>query len=304
MKSKFKRNQIDEAIDGFLLACKVEGKSPFTIRFYQYKLKIFRVFVSQQGIKRMQDILPNHIRLFLAGLQDKDLAPASIHSDYAALNVLFNWLMAEGGVRRNPMQNIKRPRIPKKNIRAFSELDIRAILSLVVGKNFKCLRTRAMILLLLDTGLRLNELAKIKLTDIDLDREIIKVMGKGAKERIVRMGKVTQDSLLAYLSKRSANHPCLWVTKGGMPLKREGVQTAIRTVCCKANINGAKPSPHTFRHTFAISYLRNGGDLITLQNLLGHSNLEMTRRYLSSLNEEDLIKAHRKYSPVDNLVIT
>lgn len=297
-----KGNELNEVLTNFLLTCEVEGKSPFTVSFYAYRLKPFISFLSQQGIKNLRVRTPNYVRLFLLNLQRRGLAPSTIQGYYAALNVFFNWLQREKIIKQSPLENIKRPRMPKKNIRAFSGQEIQRILSTVSGDKFMQVRNRAMVLLLLDTGIRLGELTKIQLGDIGFSREIIRIMGKGNKERIVRMGRLTQEAVWEYITEYCLNRQHIWTTKGGVPLKREGVQTAVRGVCYKAGINGAKPGPHTFRHTFAISYLRNGGDLITLQNLLGHSNLEMTKRYLSSLNEEDLTKAHRKFSPVDNLL--
>jgi len=151
----------------------------------------------------------------------------------------------------------------------------------------------------LDTGLRLSELAGIQLADVNFDRETIKVMGKGAKERVVRMGKTTQKALLHYLLKRNDDYSCLWVTEERRPLRRAGVQIAIKRLCHRAEITDAKPGPHTFRHTAAINYLRNGGSEFTLQIMLGHSTLEMTRKYVSSLGAEDMIKMHKIASPVD-----
>lgn len=126
-------------------------------------------------------------------------------------------------------------------------------------------------------------------------------MGKGAKERVVRMGKTTQKALLRYLLMRTDTHPCLWVTEERRPLEARGVQMAIKRLCHRANITDARLGPHTFRHTAAINYLRNGGDVFTLQVMLGHSTLQMTRRYVSVLGIDDLVRVHTKASPVDNL---
>lgn len=295
-----KINGIDGALSDFLLAKGVEGISPFTIDSYAKRLKYFAGFLSRQGIGNIKSIKSKHIRLFLLDLQKRGVRPSSARGYYASLSAFFNWLKAERLIKQTPLQNVGRPRLPKLNIQAFSQDDIRRVLSLLDGGKFKQLRRRAMILLLLDTGIRLRELTEMELGHID--HEIIKIMGKGAKERIVRMGSVTQGALLDYLSARKNNQSRLWVAKGGKPLKREAIQVIVRNILKEANIKGVKLGPHTFRHTFAISYLRNGGDLITLQRLLGHSSFEMTRRYLNSLNEEDLIRAHQKFSPVDRLL--
>lgn len=201
------------------------------------------------------------------------------------------------------MLNIKTPRIPKTKPTPFSHSDIVSLLEQCSGKLFVDVRNRAIIFIFLDTGLRLSELAGIQLEDIELIISTIRVMGKGSKERIVRIGKRTQKELLRYLLMRIDNYPCLWVNKSRKPLTAWGIQLAIKKLCYKAGITDTKPGPHTFRHTAAINYLRNGGDQFTLQMMLGHSTLQVTRRYVSSLGEVDMIRVHQKASPVDNLGI-
>ena len=186
-------------------------------------------------------------------------------------------------------------------VKPFTLHDIEALLRLCSGNRFLDIRNRAVLLLFLDTGLRLSELAGIQLKDLDFDRETVRIMGKGAKERLVRVGKTTQKALLRYLLMRTDMHPCLWVTEERRPMMCRGIQIMVRKLCARANIIDAKPGPHTFRHTAAINYLRNGGDEFTLQIMLGHSTLQMTRRYVSSLGTEDMIRVHKKASPVDNM---
>jgi integrase/recombinase XerC len=115
------------------------------------------------------------------------------------------------------------------------------------------------------------------------------------------MGKVTQKALLTYLMVREDHYKELWVTEERKPLSLRGLQIAIKRLCSYAEVKSSKQGPHIFRHTAAITYLRNGGDVFTLQTMLGHSTLEMTRKYVSSLGTDDMIKAHKKASPADNL---
>jgi len=164
------------------------------------------------------------------------------------------------------------------------------------GDRFIGARNKAIALLFLDTGLRLSELTNIQLADIDFDREIIRVMGKDAKERVVRFGKTIQKALLKYLLLRKDDHPCLWVTEERRPMAREGIKMVVKRLCQRAGVTGVKPGAHTFRHTAAINNLRNGDDLFTLQCMLGHSTLEITRRYTSSLGAEDMIRVHKQAS--------
>ena len=215
----------------------------------------------------------NDIRLFLLSLQERNLSSSTVNTYYRVLHSFFSWLVNEGLLSRSPMQNIKPPRLTRVLIKPFSKQDIEKLLLLCSGANFLAVRNKAIILLFLDTGLRLSELASIQLENTDFERETIRVMGKGAKERVVRIGKTTQKAVLRYLLMRTDPYPCLWVTEERRPLGARGVQMVIKRLCHRANIKDAAPGPHTFRHTSAINYLRNGGDVFTLQIMLGHSTL-------------------------------
>lgn len=138
-------------------------------------------------------------------------------------------------------------------------------------------RNRAIVLTFLDTGLRLSELAGIQLTSIDFDKGIIRVMGKGRKERVVRVGKETQKAVLRYLLRRQDALSCLWITKECKPITPRIIQSLIQRPDKRAGITDARCSPHTFRHTFAIVCLRNGIGEFNLQCLLGHTTLQMTK---------------------------
>lgn len=286
----------------FLLSCKVDGLSPATISYYNYQIGRCVSFFYTLNCTDAQYITAQHIRLFLLKLQETN-CPNSVHDYYRAIKRFFNWLIQEGLLDKSPMVNIKPPRVPMKLIKPFSHKDIENLLLLCNGNRFLDSRNKALILLFLDTGVRNNEMANIQLANLNFDSETINIMGKGAKERVVRMGKTAQKALLSYLLKRNDGYPCLWVTEERRPMTAAGIQTTIKVLCRRADIKGVKRGPHTFRHTAAIHYLRNGGDDFTLQLLLGHSTLEMTRRYVSTLGAEDMLTAHRKYSPVDNLGI-
>lgn len=287
-------------LNAFLLAGKVGGLAPATLQNYQYHLEAFIRFCSVAGLNDTQNITAHHIRLFLLSLQERN-SPVSVLDYYKSTKRFFNWLIEEGFLEESPMQKIKSPRVPKTIIKPFSDEDIKKLLSLCSGERFLDIRNRVLVLLFLDTALRVSEAAKIKLDDIDFNQETIRVMGKGAKERVVRVGKVTQKALLRYLLSRQDTSDYLWVTEEKKPMTKDGLQCTIKVMCLRAGITGVKKGPHTFRHTAAIKYLRNGGDVFTLQIMLGHSTLKMTRRYVASLGADDMIKVHQKASPVDNM---
>ena len=302
LRPKEGESQFDRLLHHYLVACKVEGKSPKTVDIYSSVIGYFAQFAQANNMPQdAASISATDIRFYLLSLKERGLGSASVNAYYRALNTFFNWLEAEGFLTRSPMFNIKPPKLDKKVIRPFSRQDIENLLILCSGTNFLDLRNRAIILLFLDTGLRLKELASIQLHDITFDQETVRVMGKGAKERVVRMGKTTQKALLKYLLSRNDDHPCLWVTEERRVMAPSAIQTTIKRFCRRAGISEVKPGPHTFRHTFAITFLRNGGDIFSLQIILGHSSLDMTRRYLSSLGVDDAFAAHQKASPVDRM---
>lgn len=291
-------SELGKWLKAYLLSCRVDGKSPLTIEHYGRRVGAYIRFTPD---KTIQGISAYNVRLFIASLQESQRESSTIHAFYRALHSFFNWLIAENVIEKHPMANIKPCRLTKKTVRPFTDHDIKNLLIVTGGDTFLAMRNRAMILLLLDTGLRLAELASIKLQDIDFNVGVIKILGKGFKERKVRMGQAVQKAILKYLLARKDGHDVLWITEEHHPITQRGIQVTLKRLCHRAEITDAKCGPHTFRHTAAIQCLRNGMGEFTLQLMLGHSTLAMTRRYVSSLSQEDVFKAHQKASPVDNM---
>ena len=290
-------SELSNLARNYLLSCKVEGKSPKTIETYSMVIKRYAYFAGDDSPTATQ------VREFLLVLQVSNLNPFSVRIYYRSLKTFFNWLVSEELIEKSPMQNMKSPKVPKTIIKPFSQGDIANLLLLCSGTKFLDLRNRAIILVFYDSGVRLSELAGMQIRDINFDMETIKVFGKGAKERLVGIGKTTQKAIIRYLLMRRDDHDCLWVTEERRPMKRDGIQTTIVRLCKRAGVTDAKPGPHTFRHTFATTALRNGARLIDVQSLLGHSTLTMTRKYAETLNSEDALVAYRRFSPVDHLKI-
>jgi integrase/recombinase XerD len=153
--------------------------------------------------------------------------------------------------------------------------------------------------------MRVSELCHLKLSDVALEEGMLKVLGKGNKERLIPIGKQVQRLLWRYISRYrpeplSANGNILFLNRDGKPLTKERVEKILTRYGRKAGLKGVRCSPHTLRHTAAVKFLRNGGDVFSLQRMLGHSSLEMTRRYCE-LADTDVKRAHMTASPVDNL---
>ena len=284
----------------FLLSCKVNELSPRTIEDYGDKVGRFVTFCTSQGVKEPDQVTPHHIRVFLLVLRER-IQASSVHDYYGCINRFFNWLVSEGILPQSPMARMKPPRVPRQVIQPFSQDDIRRMMVVLADDGARGLRNKAIILTFLDTGMRLSELAGVRLQDIDFDNGIIKVMGKGRRERFVRVGKETQKALLRYLLQRTDRQPWLWVSDTGVPIKARGIQSLIKRLGQRAGITDARCSAHTFRHSFAVSCLRNGMGEFNLQSLLGHSTLQMTRRYVQTFGVSDALSAHEKASPVDHL---
>jgi len=287
-------------LKAFLLSCKVDDLSPVTLKDYEQKIGTFVSFCSDIGARAPNEVTVNHVRMFLLKLQDR-CKPHSIHDYYGCVKRFFNWMVLEGALEHNPMSNIRPPRYPRELISPFKVEHIRDLLLLCDQDKFLGIRNRAIILVFLDTGLRLSELAGIQLSDMDFDRGLIKVMGKGAKERVVGIGRTAQKAILKYLLIRRDDHPCLWVTEEQRPMQFRGIQIMIRRLGKRAGLKNVRCSPHTFRHTFGTRAMLNGASEREVQLLLGHNSDRMTKRYTATITSENVVSRHSQFSPVDKM---
>ena len=287
-------------LQAFLIASKVNGLAPVTLKGYEYMIGKFVSFCLELGLTSPADVNTDDVRLFILKLQEKNKSQ-SLHDYYRAIKRFFNWLIEEDVLKISPMQKIHPPRVEKKVIVPFKPDHIRVMLKLCDPATFCGLRARAMIFIFVDTGVRLKEMWSMNVEDIDFNRGIIKVHGKGAKERIVGIVQNTQKALLQYLLSRDDTHPCVWVTEERLPLTYEGLATIFKRLAKRAGFKDVRCSPHTFRHTAATMSLDNGAGEFQVQAMLGHSTLIMTRRYVATLNSEKAAEAHKRFSPVEHL---
>lgn len=285
-------------LDAWLLSCRAENKSPLTVSTYRHKISSFLSFISGYS----KTIGNQEVRLYLVSLQEKHLSPSTISAHYRAIKTWTGWLMREGIIDGDPMPNVKPPRIPKTQPKPFSQKDLERIMLVTDGRRFTDYRDKALVLLMFDTLLRVSEVCRLTRDDLNIETGILKVMGKGSKERKVRIGLATRAALLRYMIRRNDDLPNLWLSENRQPLTLDGMKHAVHRLCTRAEITDAKRGPHTFRHTGAINFLRNGGGEFNLQQLLGHSTLTMTRHYVSAVSDDDVFKAHTTASPVDNFL--
>jgi len=297
-------------IDDFLLSCKLENKSVATINTYADRLHDFLSFLKQDGCElTISRITRLHIRHFLAYLKDKvtprgtRVQPSTVNAYYRCLHRFFKWCVQEMYIKPEcfPMLNMETPKFPRSKPKPFSKQDWENLLLLCEGNSFIKIRNRALILVAFDTGLRLAELAGIRVNDLNLETGLIRVIGKGSKERVVRIGLVARKALARYMRFRDNSYPELWQSEERRPLTRDGIQTTIKRLCRSAGIKDARPSPHTFRHSCAFASLANGASIYDLKELFGHSNIQTTQIYLDAYNSMMAAQRHASFSPVDHM---
>lgn len=307
-----------QAISGFELANKVRRLSPKTVKWYNDNLVRFAEWTAQQcGPQTLGGITTAMIRSFmhylieearpyeghrLTATSERKLSPASILAFYSSLSAFFRWCESEELLVKNPMATVARPKVPRKIVPTFSEEEIKGLLSASGSlPQDTGARMKAMLLFLLDTGVRINELTTLKRESLDLELGRALVMGKGAKERHVYYGNTTRKALWRYLELHrptpGPKNDFVFLTRQGLPLRMRLTQHDLFDLGHKAGVTDVHP--HRFRHTAAVQFLRNGGDVFSLQKMLGHTTLDMVRRYVE-LASEDVEKAHRVASPVDN----
>ena len=313
----------ERLVAGYQLCASTEGKSPNSITIVVTSVKCFHRFISTQPSgMRLTEVTHHEIRAFISYLQQKRcfathpfnrplnrcLSGHTINCYLRSLRIFYSWLVFEEIMEVNPFNKVKIPMPPLKVIPTFSDSQIEQLLRAINTKTAVGYRNFAVILTLLDTGLRISELCSLKMEKLWLEDGIAKVLGKGNKERMVPIGKQLQRVLWHYIDRcrpepNTTNNDFVFLTQAGRPLTTRRVQKMMTDYGQKAKLTGIRCSPHTLRHTAAISFLRNGGDVFSLQRMLGHASLEMTRRYCE-LADIDVKRAHSMASPVDNLDFT
>jgi len=219
------------------------------------------------------------------------------------LKAFSSWLYAENNTPENRLKNLKIPRAPVTVIEPLTPGEINKIRASINKKSPTGTRNYALFTTLLDTGLRASEAASITLSNLNLTDGYIKVMGKGSKERIVPIGKYIQMTLWTYIDKvrpESSSSDCnnLFLTRSGKSITVNTIKLFFSRLAKSSGIG--KLHAHICRHTFAINYLLNGGDIFSLKVILGHTTLDMVNHYLHFTSSQ-ITDQHRKYSPMDKL---
>ncbi|MBA4385156.1 MAG: hypothetical protein C0410_10510 [Anaerolinea sp.] len=288
-------------INNFLIDRKAQNMAKGTLYFYKTKLELFTKFCDSQSIDSIFQIDSNLIRQFLFYLETTDHNAGGIHACYRALKTFLNWwdYEVEPENWKNPIRKVKSPMNPVEIKDPANIDDVQAIIDTCSTNSLIGLRDKAIFFILLDTGVRAQELLSLTHEYINLATgEMIIRLGKGRKQRVVYIGAKTKKLVKAYLRFRTDNSPYLWITKDSEPLTYWGLKSMVKRRAKIANVH--PPEIHAFRRWFALTCLRAGADVYAVQELMGHADLQIMKRYLKQTNQ-DIMLAHKKASPVDSL---
>jgi len=213
----------------------------------------------------------------------------SVSRNISTLKSFYKFLLLNKNVTKNPLTSIKNPKIKKTLPKVLSEEEINTLLDISLNNDFDY-RNKAMLELMYSSGLRVSELINLKVNDVDLDDSLVRIFGKGSKERIVPLSQYAVDALSDYISFyrsklfKHGQNDFLFLNNHGLPMTRQGFFKIIKKLAKEKEIK-TDFSPHTLRHSFATHLLKNGADLRSIQELLGHSDVSSTQIYTHITNE-------------------
>jgi len=310
---------LSNLIQNFLLSR--QHLRPKTLRYYRTCLGNLKWYAQRNSWPPdICEITRDHIRAFLAYIEternrwgytdisrssSRSASPATVHHYGRVVKILFNWAEEEEYLDKNPIRRLKLRSPDNKGVEPPSDEEVQAMLNVCEDEarfrhRYLGIRNKAIISLFVATGLRLTELSDITLSDLDPKLQQVRVMGKGAKMRVVPIDGEVRKSLRRYLEIRPRAGDELWKTADGLELTARGIQMVVKHLKKRAGIKGGG-GPHRFRHYFATRYLEAGGDINSLRLLLGHATLDMVLRYSRYVDVQKALANHQQFNPLERL---
>jgi len=277
------------------------GHSPTTIESYQRDLRRLIRFAELKGVAGPDQVTRTLLREFLWALKDMGLGPATIRRQVSAVHTYYGFLLAEGMVREDPSDRLELPRRWRTLPDVLTLAEINAMLASPRVEEPLAWRDRALLELGYGAGLRVSELCGLGVADLVLSEGLVRVIGKGNKERLVPIGRQVIAAVSLYLNTaraaldRGKTRGNLLLNARGQPLSRVGAWGIVKAHAARAGIT-KRVTPHTLRHTFATHLLEGGADLRAVQEMLGHADLSTTQIY-THVDREYLREVHRRFHP-------
>ena len=297
----------DKLIKNFKNYLKIERNlSQNTITSYLFDLQKLNIFLQENNFSsNPSHIKESTLKKFVYKIS-KEIKPSSQARIISGIKRFFDFLILENVLNENPLENIETPKIGSKLPTTLTVKEIDKLIDSIDIKSKNKIRNKAIIEILYSCGLRVSELITLKVSDLYFNESIIKVTGKGNKERFVPISKGAINYIEKYLNEirifqkiKKGSEDTLFLNERGSGLSRVMIYIILNDLKIKAEIN-KKIGPHTLRHSFATHLLENGADLITIQNMLGHENIVTTERYLH-VNRKHLVESISKYHPRNDM---
>jgi integrase/recombinase XerD len=295
--------QWQNLLDRFIRHLALEkGLSDNTLLAYENDLKRYIQHLANNEINNIEQITPLFLQNYISLLYELGLVESSMARNFSAIRRFHQFLITHDITTKDPSELLETPRLKRKLPEVLSVEEVFSIIKQPNTEAILGIRDRAMLEVLYGCGLRISELLNLKLNHLFLDDELIRVLGKGSKERFTPIGKEAIHWLKIYLgrvrftlasSKTTRN--VVFLNRNGYPMTRMGFWKILRKYVLKANIR-QDVHPHTFRHCFATHLLDNGADLRSVQELLGHVDISTTQIY-THVSRQQLTKIYRKYHP-------
>ena len=295
---------LHDLVDEFILDQRVRGNSQATIDYYSFALNLFLSFYGSD--RDVSDLTLTLCKQYYVHLSDdKTVNSVSIQSYVRGLRTFLRWLYNNNYIEENICDKFKLPKASRKVIDILSDKEIDDLLLSLSGNEWLTVRNRLIVALMLDSGLRLNEVVTLRSSAVHLKDRYLIVTGKGDKQRTVPFGSYTAQTLEDYLrltqNARSDGFLIIKVSEtlcGFEPITQATIKNMFRRLKSRSGIS--RLYPHLLRHTFATRYLENGGNIYTLQAILGHSSLDMVKKYLH-LASSRIRSDFPRFSPLDNI---
>ncbi len=277
------------------------GSSPLTVTSYTHDVRRFATYVVSQGMSMPEGVSEKLLRQFVYHLKDLGLAPSSIRRQISTIRSYYRFLISEGHATVDPSVRLEMPKAWRRLPDVLTQDEVEALLSAPSPNERLAWRDRALLEVGYGTGVRVSELVGLSVSDVWYDDALVRVLGKGAKERLVPVGRRALGATALYVREirpsfdRGTTKGHLFLNSRGTPLSRVGAWGIVKRCAERAGI-AKRVTPHTLRHTFATHLLEGGADLRAVQEMLGHADLSTTQIY-THVDRDYLRTVHQTYHP-------